>query len=64
MKALLEDEVAARLKELLEHNDQSTPLGYLQYEACRTTLLNGNLLVVKVKPGGFPLTYSLPVKRG
>lgn len=63
MKALLDDEIEARLKELLEHNDQSTPTGYIQYEACKNTLRNGNILLVRVKPGGFPETHSIPVKR-
>lgn len=56
----LSDEISARLAECLPDNDQSTPVGFIQWEACRNTLKRGNLLLIRRKPGGFPETFSIP----
>jgi hypothetical protein len=58
MKALL-DEIDSRLQECMPDNKRETALGLLQWESCRTSLLNGNCVVIFRRPGGFPETHVI-----
>jgi hypothetical protein len=55
----LNEEIESRLAEVLPDCDQSTSVGFLQWNACLNTLERGNLLVVRRRPGGFPETQSI-----
>lgn len=50
----LSEEIESRLKECLPANDQSSPMGYIQWETCLSALQRGELLIVRRHPGGFP----------
>lgn len=60
----LEEEIEARLAEILPDNHQESPMGWIQYEAAKASLESGRLLLVLRRPGWFPETKSLPTKRG
>jgi len=55
----LDEEIDARLHDVLPDCDQSTAVGFLQWNACLNTLRRGNVLVIRRKPGGFPETHSI-----
>lgn len=55
----LDEEIESRLAEILPDNREETPLGLLQWHACRAALLSGKLLLVLRRPGGFPETHVL-----